>query len=182
MADRQGGRPHLTALVPGAVALRRQLRHPRSHSTDYRSTRLVPRNLDSDEAARIRERLARLTAERQALKTRLAELENANLSVPYGDPNAVTLTERSLAADKIALFRSISSSVPELTLPRSRSVHTLGKNLPQSIDVPRRCMSVPVDAMTGKAASPTIHGPTHKLTSTWPQSPDKRRVYRLADN
>ena len=68
---------------------------------------MAPRNLDSDEAARIRERLARLTAERQALETRLAELETGDLSESGGDSHAATVTGRSPAQDKIALFRSL---------------------------------------------------------------------------
>ena len=68
---------------------------------------MAPHNLDSDEAARIRERLARLTAERQALETRLAELETGHLSEPDGDPHGPTVTDRSPAQDKIALFRSL---------------------------------------------------------------------------
>ena len=68
---------------------------------------MPPQNLDSDEAARIRERLARLTAERQALETRLAELETGDLSESDGDSHAATVTGRSPAQDKIALFRSL---------------------------------------------------------------------------
>ena len=68
---------------------------------------MAPQTRDSDEAARIRERLARLAAERQALQTRLSELQAAALSGPNSDPHAGTLNDRSPAADKIALFRSL---------------------------------------------------------------------------
>ena len=68
---------------------------------------MAPQTRDSDEAARIRERLARLAAERQALQSRLAELQTEELSEPNIGPNARTVNDRSPAADKIALFRSI---------------------------------------------------------------------------
>ena len=62
---------------------------------------------DNDEAARIRERLARLAVERQTLQTRLAELQTEESSEANNDPHLGRVNNHSPAADKIALFRSL---------------------------------------------------------------------------
>ena len=64
-------------------------------------------NPDGDEAAHIRDRLARLEAERDVLKARLAELEAQNPGAPNGSSDREPVTERSPGREKIALFRSL---------------------------------------------------------------------------
>ena len=59
------------------------------------------------EAARIRERLARLDAERGELEQRLAELAHANSSARELSTRGGEVTSRSPTDDKIALFRSL---------------------------------------------------------------------------
>ena len=62
---------------------------------------------DSDEAARIRERLEQLAAERDALKARPAELEAPDpVPLKVGSQRG-QVTERSPAHEKIAMFRSL---------------------------------------------------------------------------
>ncbi|MDD9993554.1 MAG: DEAD/DEAH box helicase family protein [Rhodospirillales bacterium] len=61
----------------------------------------------SDEAARIRDRLARLESERDALKARLVELELTEPVARNGSLAGGPVTERSPARDKVALFRSL---------------------------------------------------------------------------
>ena len=65
------------------------------------------RNPGSDEAARIRDRLARLKVERNALQARLAELETLEPVEPNDGLAGGPVTERSLAREKVALFRSL---------------------------------------------------------------------------
>ena len=62
---------------------------------------------DGDEAARIRERLVLLAAERGRLEARLAELETDVPAAPDGSPRAGRVTEHSPPREKIALFRSL---------------------------------------------------------------------------
>ena len=62
---------------------------------------------DFDEVARIRDRLARLEAERGALKARLAELEARDPHPPNASSEYKPVTERSPAREKVALFRSL---------------------------------------------------------------------------
>ena len=64
-------------------------------------------NPDNDEAARIRDLLARLEVERDALQTRLAELGARNRVPPNGGSQGATITERSPAREKVSLFRSL---------------------------------------------------------------------------
>ena len=59
------------------------------------------------EAERIRERLARLDAERAELEQRLAELACARLAVPELARHRGEIANRSPTRDKIALFRSL---------------------------------------------------------------------------
>ena len=59
------------------------------------------------EAERIRERLARLDAERAELEQRLAELAGARLPVPEIARRGGRITNRSPTRDKIALFRTL---------------------------------------------------------------------------
>ena len=68
---------------------------------------MARRNLDSDEAVRIRDRLARLESERDVLKARLADLETQTPVVPGGSLTDEPVTERSPAREKVALFRSL---------------------------------------------------------------------------
>ena len=59
------------------------------------------------EAERIRERLARLDAERAELEERLAELACTRLPAPEISGRGGQITNRSPTRDKIALFRSL---------------------------------------------------------------------------
>ena len=59
------------------------------------------------EAARVRERLARLDAERAELERRLAELMRSTSMQPASANPGGTVTNRSPTSDKIALFRSL---------------------------------------------------------------------------
>ena len=59
------------------------------------------------EAARVRERLARLDAERAELERRLAELMRPTSMQPASANPGGTVTNRSPTSDKIALFRSL---------------------------------------------------------------------------
>ena len=68
---------------------------------------MARQNPDYEEAARIRECLARLEAERDVLKVRLAELEDQDRIVPTGGSWKGQVTERSPAREKVALFRSL---------------------------------------------------------------------------
>ena len=76
------------------------------HRSIRRTDDQVNRASDS-EAARIRERLARLDDERTALKARLAELEAALPREQPCPPASGPISNRSPANDKIALFRSL---------------------------------------------------------------------------
>ena len=60
-----------------------------------RNTRLAPHDHYTDEAARIRGRLARLAVERQSLEMRLSERETGDFSEPDADPRTATVTDRS---------------------------------------------------------------------------------------
>ena len=71
----------------------------------YRKTPLTPDASEAEEAARIRERLAQLVAEREVLEARLAELDT---EAPAGkDARSGGVNDRPPAAEKIALFRSL---------------------------------------------------------------------------
>ncbi len=70
-------------------------------------SKLARQNSDSDEAALIRDRLARLEAERDTLKSRLAELEDQGQIAPNDDLRDGQVTERSPAREKVTLFRSL---------------------------------------------------------------------------
>ena len=59
------------------------------------------------DAARIRERLAQLDAERAELERRLAELAHLTSAQPASASPAGTMTNRSPTSDKIALFRTL---------------------------------------------------------------------------
>ena len=60
---------------------------------------------NSEEAAVIRERLARLEVEQAALEARLAEIESHRTDSEHGSPPAAPVTGLSPAREKIALFR-----------------------------------------------------------------------------
>ena len=68
---------------------------------------MTAHDTDADEATRIRERLARLAAEREELEARLAEIEPGVPVETVGGSLPITVTDRSTVADKIALFRSL---------------------------------------------------------------------------
>ena len=61
----------------------------------------------SGEAARIRERLARLAAERETLEARLGALDASGPTAADGNRPRGPVTSRSPAGEKIALFRSL---------------------------------------------------------------------------
>ena len=81
-------------------------------------------NPDNDEAARIRDLLARLEVERDALQTRLAELEARNQVPPNGGSQGATITERSSAREKVALFRSLFRGRDDVYPKRWENVRT----------------------------------------------------------
>ena len=60
-----------------------------------------------DEAARIRERLARLAAEKATLEAQLSRIEAKSPATPDGNTTGWRVTDRSPATRKIALFRSL---------------------------------------------------------------------------
>ncbi len=64
-------------------------------------------DIHSNEAARIRERIAQLDAERGELNQRLAELAQAHLPGPESADRGRQITNRSPTSDKIAIFRSL---------------------------------------------------------------------------
>ena len=68
---------------------------------------MVQPDTRTGEAERIRERLARLDAERAELEQRLAELAGARLPVPEITRRRGQIANRSPTRDKIALFRSL---------------------------------------------------------------------------
>ena len=71
-----------------------------------RNTRLAPHDHYTDEAARIRGRLARLAVERQSLEMRLSERETGDFSEPDADPRTATVTDRSPAPAALERSRS----------------------------------------------------------------------------
>ncbi len=62
-------------------------------------------DINANEAARIRERIAQLDAERVELNQRLSELARAHLPGPEITGHGRQITNRSPTSDKIALFR-----------------------------------------------------------------------------
>ena len=64
---------------------------------------MAPHDRDTDEAARIRERLARLAAERDALEAPLAELDPKAPAETDGSPHAATVTPEHRRADPPAI-------------------------------------------------------------------------------
>ena len=66
------------------------------------------------EVERIRERLARLDAERVQLEERLAELAHARLPLPEIAGRGGPITNRSPTRDKIALFRALFEGRPDV--------------------------------------------------------------------
>lgn len=68
---------------------------------------MADKDLHNGEAIRIRRRLARLEAEREALEDRLAKLDASESPAPDGDWHGGPVTSRSPAGEKIALFRSL---------------------------------------------------------------------------
>ena len=66
------------------------------------------------EVERIRERLARLDAERVQLEERLAELAHARLPLPESAGRGGPITNRSPTRDKIALFRALFEGRPDV--------------------------------------------------------------------
>ena len=83
--------------------------HPLRHSLVYRRNRdkLAHASSHDEEAALIQERLARLEAEKAALKARLTEIGALPTALNDGLPSAGPITSRSSERDKIALFRSL---------------------------------------------------------------------------
>ena len=147
---------------------------------------------DSDEAARIRERLARLTAERQALQTRLAELEAGSLSEPDSNPRKATVTDRSPAADKIALIRSLYRGRDDVYPKRWENARTgragyapvcANEWKPRLCGKPRiRCGACPNQAfvaVTDQAIEAHLRG--RQTLGVYPLSPDGTCRFLAAD-
>ena len=85
---------------------------------------MARQNSDSEEAARIRDRLAQLETERDALKARLAELEAQSQGAPNDSSNCEQVTERSPAREKVALFRSLFRGRDEVYPKRWENIRT----------------------------------------------------------
>jgi len=82
----------------------------RQHSQEFgdtRGTELTHQDSRSQEAARIRERLARLGTETAELTARLAEIEASGSPVPDSERPPPPVTGRSTPGEKIALFRAL---------------------------------------------------------------------------
>ena len=90
---------------------------PHSSATAAAKNWMTQSDTGAGEAARIRERLARLDAERAELEIRLAELAHPRLPVREA---GAKITKRSPTRDKIALFRSLFAGRKDL-YPRRRA-------------------------------------------------------------
>ena len=79
---------------------------------------------DRGEVARLRERLARLEAEKSVLETRLAEIEGQGTDAEARLPRAVPVTRHSPPPSKIALFRSLFGGRQDVYPKRWENVRT----------------------------------------------------------
>ena len=153
---------------------------------------MASHNRDSDEAARIRARLAALAAERQALQTRLAELRTGELAAPDSDPHAVTVTSRSPAVEKIALFRSLFGGRDDVYPKRWENARTgragyapvcANEWKPRLCGKPRiRCGACPNQAfvaVTDEAIEAHLRG--RQTLGVYPLSPDGTCRFLAAD-
>ena len=151
--------------------------------------RLTP---DSDEAARIRDRLARLEAERDALRARLAELETLKPAAPNIRLSGGPVTERSPAREKIALFRSLFRGREDI-YPRRWENDRTGKSgyapacsnewKPQVCGKPRiKCGACPNQAflpVTDEAIEGHLRG--HHTLGVYPMLADSTCHFLAAD-
>ena len=117
---------------------------------------MVSRDSDTDEAGRIRKRLAQLATERDALEARLAKVEPKVPVEIDGGPHAARVSNRSPATEKIVLFRSLFCGRDDV-YPKRWESHRTGKSgyapvcanewKPQLCDKPRiRCGTCPNQA------------------------------------
>ena len=147
---------------------------------------------DCREAALIRERLARLGAEKVVLEARLAELEAPRTDANGGPPPAGPVTNRSSARDKIALFRSLFRGREDVYSKRWENART-GKSgyapacanewAPRICEKPRvKCGACPnqsFPAMADEAIDGHLRG-RHTL-GVYPMLPDDSCRFLAAD-
>ena len=104
----------------------------------------APHDCDTDEAARIRERLANLAAEREELETRLEEIDPKAPVKAGSGPSEMAVSDRSPPSDKIRLFRSLFCGRVDVYPKRWENVRT-GKSVRAksitrfSLTTPCRC-------------------------------------------
>ena len=144
------------------------------------------------EAALIRERLTRLGAEKAVLEARLAELEAPRTDANDGPPPAGSVTNRSPARDKIALFRSLFRGREDVYSKRWENART-GKSgyapacanewAPRICEKPRvKCGACPnqsFPAMADEAIDGHLRG-RHTL-GVYPMLPDDTCRFLAAD-
>ncbi len=147
---------------------------------------------DICEVARIRERLARLAAERDALEARLADLETGTSTEAVRDARAAMVNDRSSPAEKIALFRSLFRGREDVYPKRWESERT-GKAgyapvctnewKPGVCEKPRiKCSACPNQAfptITDKAIESHLRG--RQTLGVYPLSPDGSCRFLAAD-
>ena len=153
---------------------------------------MVPHACEPDEAARIRERLARLAAETEALEARLAKIEPRIPPEADGDLATIGVTDRSPPSDKIALFRSLFGGRIDVYPKRWENIHT-GKAgyapvcanewKPRLCGKPRiKCSACPNQAflaVSDKAIEAHLRG--RETLGVYPMSPDGACLFVAAD-
>ena len=155
-------------------------------------TPFAPHDCETDEAARIRERLARLAAEREALEARLAEIKPRVPAEADGAPSTMAVTDRSPPSDKIRLFRSLFGGRVDVYPKRWENART-GKAgyapvcanewKPRLCGKPRiKCGACPNQAflaVTDEAIEAHLRG--HETMGVYPMSPEATCLFIAAD-
>ncbi len=155
-------------------------------------TLFAPHDCETDEAARIRERLARLAAEREALEARLAEIKPRVPTKADGAPSTMAVTDRSPPSDKIRLFRSLFGGRIDVYPKRWENART-GKAgyapvcanewKPRLCGKPRiKCGACPNQAflaVTDEAIDAHLRG--HETLGVYPMSPEGTCLFIAAD-
>lgn len=155
-------------------------------------TLLAPHDCDTGEATRIRERLARLAAEREALEARLAEIEPTTPVEADDDSSTMAVTDRSPPSDKIRLFRSLFCGRVDVYPKRWENART-GKSgyapvcanewKPRLCGKPRvKCGACPNQAflaVTDEAIAAHLRG--RETLGVYPMSPDGACRFVAAD-
>ena len=152
----------------------------------------TPYDCHTDEAARIRERLANLAAEREELETRLAEIGAKAPIESDSGPSEMAVTDRSPPSDKIGLFRSLFCGRVDVYPKRWENVRT-GKAgyapvcanewKPRLCGKPRvKCSECPNQAfltVTDEAIEAHLRG--RETLGVYPMSPDGNCRFVAAD-